>query len=401
MGNKIGRHWTRHSTYLTLIHSSKHQNTEPGNERRQAAFCYLLLCIFFEFTRLKGSQSVMKQGIRRYQVGYTGVEWWDLDFVWLVSCGETIAEDLRTDLPKNSPRWENASVGFLQGPYPGSNTYTLGLYYALPSWDDWDPPIGVCKESARPDISEVTPYITVELTLRPQIPVSHPMSLMLETPLSLALLLHGCSLCPTVLNHPLISPLSLPVHIPTIITVGFPALHMDFLVDHDGIGFILVTRDRVQFRCAIERFICVDAAGMAGRVVARTEPVGSEVLRITPARGCAVAVLRSAWSAEEDQDKGTEGWDAGGDDDDIHFDTAVSVSKPIIAVDDGNGELDRTYPPHINNSIVVPRNHQYSSARLNACAGEDKHVMSICPLTVIGIFEVFTAAHIPALFGHE
>ena len=83
----------------------------------------------------------------------------------------------------------------------------------------------------------------------------------------------------------------------------------------------------MQLRRAIERFVGVDAAGVAGRVVARTEPVGSEVLRITPAGGCAVAVLRSAWSAKEDEDKGSQGWDAGGDDDDIHFDTAVSVSN--------------------------------------------------------------------------
>ena len=227
-----------------------------------------------------------------------------------------------------------------------------------------------------------------------------PNVLMLETPLSLSLLLHGRSLCPTVLQRPLISPLSVPFHSVVVITVCFPALHPDFPVDRDGIWFILVTRDRMQFRRAIESFVGGDAAGVAGRVVARTESVGSEVLRISPAGRCAVEVLRSARSAEEDQDKRTKCWDAGGDDDDVHFDTAGACQQLIIA-DGVNGELDLTYPPHINNSIVVPKNHQYSLPKSNACAGEDVHVMSICPRTVIGIFDVFTAAHIPALSGHE
>ena len=118
------------------------------------------------------------------------------------------------------------------------------------------------------------------------------MAFVLETLRGLALLLHGCSLCPTVLQRSLISPLSLhSFHIVTVIPGGFSALHPDFSADRDGIGFTLVTRDRVQFRRAIESFVRVDAAGMAGRVMARTESVGSEVLRITPAGRCAVEVL--------------------------------------------------------------------------------------------------------------
>ena len=118
------------------------------------------------------------------------------------------------------------------------------------------------------------------------------MAFVVETLRSLASLLHDCLLCPTVLQRPLIPPLSLhSFHIFTVITDGFSALHPDFSVDRDGIGFILVTRDRVQFRRAIESFVRVDAAGMAGRVMARTESVGSEVLRITPAGRCAVEVL--------------------------------------------------------------------------------------------------------------